>query len=354
MKKIENPSFFIGKNSEDLISFGSGEPDLLPIKFSNKIIFNSNNFKYGSVQGELKLREILSRQYPNSKAEDFIITNGASEAIDLSLRAIYLPKGKILTPKPFYYSYREIIKLSHMSVRYYDLKNGKIDYTNLEKEIKGCLAILINSPGNPTGTIQDISTLKKIEKLAKENNIYIISDEVYKNFNYTRENYLIKGNKVLTINSFSKNFNMCGHRVGYIYARNKDLIKRIVEIKSYTSMNTNIMAQEIACIACNVGISKIRKQTKMMENRGLYMYKKLAEFGLEVSKPEGAFYLFPKMKNPSKVVSDLYYKYGVIVYDGAWFGDKERVRFSFAIKEEKMKEGLKRLKEYLNKEYLNN
>ena len=300
------------------------------------------------------MREALAAQYPGSKADDFVITNGASEALDLVLRALYKPGAKILLPKPYYYSYPHNVRLAGMEPVFYELVSGKIDFEKFKEDIQGCRAVLINSPGNPTGTVQDLEILKKIEKIGQKLGVYIISDEVYKDLIYERENYLIEGKHVVTLNSFSKTYAMCGFRVGYIYAREKWLIDRTVEIKTHSSMNTNILGQEMAYEATKVPRRFIDAQTKIWQERRDLIFSGLQELGLQLWKPEGAFYVFPKLKNPSKVVSDLYYKYKMITYDGTWFGDSERVRFSYALDVEKIKEGLKRLKKYLAKEYKEN
>lgn len=354
MQKIESPAFFIGKGDNNLISFGSGQPDLPPPEAVYKILPTYRDFKYGLIQGQINLREALASQYPQASPDNFVITNGASEAIDLSLRALYQPNAKVLLPKPYYYSYSHNVRLAHMEPVYYELENGKINFEQFKKDIQGCRAILINSPSNPTGTVQDLDVLKKIEKLAQELGIYIISDEVYKDLIYERENYLMGGQNVLTINSFSKTFAMCGFRVGYLYSREKWIIDKVVEMKSHTSMNTNILGQAMAYEATKVPHSYVETQTKIWKERRDLIYGGLKDLGLDLWKPEGAFYVFPKMKNPSKVISDLYYKYEMIAYDGTWFGDPQRVRFSYALDVEKIKEGLRRLGEYLAKEYKEN
>lgn len=354
MHKINSPSFFIGKNGNELISFGSGQPDLPPPKEVYAILPSYRDFKYGLVAGQENLREALSEQYLGSNRENFVITNGASEGLDLVLRALRKDGGKILLPRPYYYSYPHNVKLVGMEPIFYDLENGKINLENFREKCQDVVAVIINSPANPTGTIQELPILKEIEKLSIKFGFYIISDEVYKDLIYERENYLMEGGKTITLNSFSKTYAMCGFRVGYVYAREQVLIDKIVEIKTHTSMNTNILGQEMAFEATKSPFAYIKEQAKIWKERRDLIYAGLLELGLDLWKPEGAFYVFPKMKNPNKVVNDLYYKYNVITYDGTWFGDPERVRFSYALDVEKITEGLRRLKEYLGKEYREN
>src|SRR4030042_1303818 len=350
-KNIESPSFFIGKGDNSLISFGSGQPDLPPPPEVYRILPTYRDFKYGLIQGQENLREALAAQYQGSDADDFVITNGASEALDLVLRALHKPGAKILLPKPYYYSYPHNVRLAGMEPVFYELVSGKIDFEKFREDIQGCRAVLINSPGNPTGTVQDLEILKKIEKIGQKNGVYIISDEVYKDLIYERENYLIEGKNVVTLNSFSKTYAMCGFRVGYMYAREQWLVDTTVAIKTHSSMNTNILGQEMAYEAIKVPRGFIDAQTKIWQERRDLIFSGLQELGLELWKPEGAFYVFPKLRNPSKVVSDLYYKYKMITYDGTWFGDSERVRFSYALDVEKIQEGLKQLKKYLAEDY---
>lgn len=354
MNNINGPSFFIGKGGGELISFGSGQPDLPPPAEVYKILPSYRDFKYGLIGGQENLRQALSEQYADSDKENFVITNGASEGIDLVLRALYQPGGKILLPKPYYYSYPHNVRLARMEPVFYDLEDGKINLENFREKCQDITAVIINSPSNPTGTIQELNVLKEIEKLSEERGFYIISDEVYKDLIYVRDNYLMEGSKTITLNSFSKTYAMCGFRVGYVYAREQALIEKIIEIKTHTSMNTNILGQEMAYEATKVPQSFIDDQVKIWQERRDFIYNGLRELGLDLWKPEGAFYVFPKMKNPSKVVSDLYYNYKMIVYNGAWFGDPERVRFSYALDVDKIAEGLRRLKEYLGKEYRDN
>jgi aspartate/methionine/tyrosine aminotransferase len=354
MQEITSPAFFIGKDSDELISFGSGQPDLPPPEEVYHILPAYRDFKYGLIQGQERLRQALTAQYPKSTKEQFVVTNGASEALDLTLRALFEPGAKILLPTPYYYSYPYVVKFSHMEPVYYEQDKGKIVFDDFKEKVKGCKAVIINSPSNPTGTVQDLETLQKIEDLTEELGVWVISDEVYKDLIYIRENYLIKGKHVLTLNSFSKTYAMCGFRIGYLYARDVDVINRVIEIKTHASMNTNILGQDMAFEATKVPREFIDNQTKIWKSRRNLIYEGMKDLGLDLWKPEGAFYVFPEMKNPSKVVSDLYHLYNIIVYNGAWFGDPTRVRFSYALDEEKIVEGLRRVKEYMGKEYKEN
>lgn len=351
-ERIASPSFFIGRGDDTLISFGSGQPDMPPPVQAFDILKKYDGFKYGLVQGEEALRAQVAALYPHATADDIIITNGASEAIDLVLRAISISGGKVLLPRPYYYSYPFNVRFAGMEPIYYDLdEKGKIDYEVFAKLAPQARAVLINSPSNPTGTVQEVETLKKIEALCEQLGVYVISDEVYKDIIYVRENYLLQGPRVVTVNSFSKTYAMCGLRVGYIYSDNKELIRDAIEMKTHTAMNTSIVGQCMALAALSAPQSYIAHNLETWKERRNLMYGGMRELGLELYEPEGAFYVLPTFKDSGRTVSDLYYTYKVITYDGEWFGAPGRVRFSYAVDAEKIQEGLRRLKIFLDTEH---
>jgi aspartate/methionine/tyrosine aminotransferase len=344
------PSIFIGIEGKDYISFGSGQPDLPPPERVFKILPKYRQFKYGLIQGQENLRKSLSKQegFIGSDKNNFVITNGASEALDLAFRVVANAGDKILVHSPYYYSYPPLIRINHLEPVFTQTNKGKIELEDFDKKVRGCKAVLINSPSNPTGRIQDIGTLKEIEKLCKDLDITIISDEVYKDLMYERENYMLSGNHVITINSFSKTYAMCGFRVGYFYSNDKGIVEKAVEVKTHSSMNTSIIGQEMAFEALKAPPDYIKNQVKIWKERRDAIYSGLTGLGLSLWKPEGAFYVLPKVKDAQRMVWELYKKHKVITYLGDWFGASERIRLSYALDIEKIEAGLKRIKKYLD------
>lgn len=342
---LKSPSIFIGKQGDGIISFGSGQPDLPPPDEAISGIDIRRDLRYGLIQGEKDLREELSGEYPTSTARNFVITNGASEALDLVFRA--MDNGKVLLPRPYYYSYPRILEHTGMEPIYTDLENGRIDLEDFRNKITDCKAVLINSPSNPTGRIESMKTLKEIEKITKELGIYIVSDEVYKDIIYERENYLINGEHVITINSFSKTYAMCGVRVGYLWSPDQEFVEKVINIKTHTSMNTNLVGQDMALKAMTAPDTYIGEQLKIWHKRRDLIYDGLTEIGLDLWKPEGAFYVLPRVEKARELVWLLYKKYNVIAYLGEWFGACDRVRLSYALSEEKIREGLDRIESCL-------
>ena len=343
--RLDSPSIFIGKQSNEIISFGSGQPDLPPPEEAVKDVDIRSDLRYGLIQGVIELREGLAKEYPKSSAENFVITNGASEALDLIFRA--MDNGKVLIPKPYYYSYPPILKFTGMEIVYTELKDGRIDINDFKEKVKDCKAVLINSPSNPTGRVEDVETLKEIEKITKDLGIYVISDEVYKDIIYDRENYLISGNHVITVNSFSKTYAMCGVRVGYLWSSDQEFINKTIEIKTHTSMNTNLVGQDMALGAMKAPDSYTKQQLEIWRKRRDLIYSGLLDLGLNLWKPEGAFYVLPEVPKAKELVWKLYKKYNVIVYLGDWFGAPGRIRLSYALEEKQIVEGLSRIKNCL-------
>lgn len=351
-KEQLSPSMFIGVQGGDIISFGSGQPDLPPPEAVYKILPHYRDFKYGLIQGMVDLRQALARQYPSSTADSFVVTNGASEALDLVLRAIAVrgdqDKNKVLMARPYYYSYPHMVRFAGMEPVFTDSVEGRIDFEDFAAKVVDCKAVIINSPSNPTGRVESIETLKKIEALTSELGVYVLSDEVYKDLIYVRENYLIKGPHVVTINSFSKTFAMCGFRVGYLWSLDHSLVDEVIGMKTHTSMNTNILGQEMALAATGVPVDFVEDQLEIWRERRDLIHRGLADLGLEAWKPEGAFYVMPKVERPRDFVWDLFDRHRVITYLGEWFGAPDRVRLSYALDVDKIEEGLGRIGEYLN------
>ena len=345
--KLKSPSDFIGKQGPGVISFGSGQPDLPPPKEAFEGIDIKRDLRYGLIQGELKLRKALSQEYPGSTPENFVITNGASEALDLLFRM--WGKGKVLLPRPYYYSYLPLVQMAGMTPVYTDLVDGRIHLSDFKRKIKDCRVVLINSPSNPTGRVEAIETLKEIEKITQKLGVTVVSDEVYKDLIYERENYHIQGDHVVTINSFSKTYCLCGLRVGYLWSADKKVVEDVCEMKTHTSMNTNLVGQDMALSTMRAPKEYIENQRQIWRQRRDIIYKGLLDLGFDLWKPEGAFYVLPECKNPRKFVTALYRDFKVVTYLGEWFGAPDRIRLSYALDVEQIEEGLGRMKEAMKK-----
>ncbi len=348
-----SPATFIGVRGGDIISFGSGQPDLLPPPEAFRVLADYRGFKYGLISGMAELREALAGHYPASTPDSFVITNGASEALDLALRHIGrtcpADRRRVLMARPYYYSYPPAVRYAGLEPVYADTVDGRIDIDDFADKVAGCAAVLVNSPANPTGRVQPVETLQRIEELTRDLGVYLLSDEVYRDLIYVSDNHTLAGPHVVTINSFSKTYAMCGFRVGYLWSEDTELVQGIVEMKTHTSMNTNILGQEMALAALSAPPSYVEDQLVIWRERRDLIYAGLSDLGLDLWKPEGAFYVLPKVDDPYGFVSEMFERHQVITYLGEWFGAPDRVRLSYALDADKIEAGLERIGTYLSR-----
>ena len=154
---------------------------------------------------------------------------------------------------------------------------------------------------------------------------------------------------MITVNSFSKTYCMCGVRVGYLWSSDKKIVENVCEMKTHTSMNTNLVGQDMALSAMMAPKEYITKQQQIWRQRRDYIYKGLVDLGFDLWKPEGAFYVLPKCKNARKFLSVLYNDFKVITYLGEWFGAPDRIRLSYALDINQIEEGLDRVRQAMQK-----
>lgn len=342
-----SPATFIGVRGGDIISFGSGQPDLPPPPEAYRVLGDYREFKYGLIQGMAELREALADRYPDATADSFVITNGASEALDLALRLIgrtcAAGRRRVLMARPYYYSYPPMVEYAGLEPVYTDTVDGRIDPDDFAAKAADCAAVIVNSPANPTGRVQPVETLQRIEELTRDLGVYLLADAVYKDLIYVRETHTLAGPHVITIDSFSKTYAMCGYRIGYLWSEDARFVQGIIDMKTHTSMNTDILGQRMALAALDAPASYIDDQLVIWRERRDLIYAGLSELGLDLWKPEGAFYVLPKVDDPYRFVGDLFERHHVITYLGEWFGAPDRVRLSYALDADKIEEGLERI-----------
>ena len=345
------PATFIGVRGGNVISFGSGQPDLPPPPEAYRALGDYREFKYGLIQGAAELREALADRYPDAAADSFVITNGASEALDLALRLIgrtcAADRRRVLMARPYYYSYPPMVEYAGLEPVYTDTVDGHIDPDDFAAKAARCAAVIVNSPANPTGQVQTAETLQRIEESTRDAGVYVLSDAVYKDLVYVSDTHTLAGPHVITIDSFSKTYAMCGHRVGYLWSLDTRFVQGVIEMKTHTSMNTGILGQRMALAALEAPASYVRDQLVIWRERRDLIYAGLSDLGLDLWKPEGAFYVLPKVDDPYRFVSELFERHQVITYLGEWFGAPGRVRLSYALDADKIEAGLERIGGYL-------
>lgn len=362
---------------EGAISLGVGEPDFItPWHIREAAIYSieQGETHYTSNRGLPELCSAISlymeRQY-NLKydpKEQIIITVGASEGIDLAMRAILNPGDEVLVPEPSYVSYSPCIQLSGgvaVGIKTSHELKFKITASAIEAAITPkTRAIIIPYPNNPTGAIMTREDLIPIVELLKKHNIIIISDEIYSELIYTDSRHVSIAefkdmyDRTIVINGFSKAFAMTGWRLGFVCGH-KDLIAGMLKIHQYTMLCAPIMSQKAALEAITHGLKygfrQVEKMRRAYNRRRRIILSGVREIGLDCFEPEGAFYIFPSIKSTGltsfEFCERLLQEEKVAVVPGTAFGPSGEgyIRCCYAYSIDNIKIALERIGKFVNK-----
>ncbi|MDW7989706.1 MAG: aminotransferase class I/II-fold pyridoxal phosphate-dependent enzyme [Archaeoglobaceae archaeon] len=371
-KKVEElkPSgirrfFDLVMGREDVISLGVGEPDFpIPWRIREEMIYSLEKgfTSYTSNLGLSELREEISEYYKRFYLEvlpnRILITTGASEAIDLAIRATIDPGDGVLIPEPCYVSYKPLVSICHgEAISIATNPEFKLTKEMIEKYLDDRTKVLIlNYPSNPTGVSYTKKELEEIADIVLEHDLIVISDEIYAELTYDFKHVSIASlngmdDRCIVINGFSKAFSMTGLRIGYLIAP-EDILNAILKIHQYCMLCAPITSQigAIEALKCLEEVEKMKAEYLRRRN---YVVKRLNEF-LEIKKPEGTFYAFPNISetgmSSEEFAEGLLFKKNVAVVPGNAFGEcgEGYVRMAFAVKFEKLKEAIDRMEDFLN------
>ncbi len=362
--------FDIVYSMPDCISLGVGEPDFTtPWRISDSGIYalKDGYTHYTSNRGLLELRELIAEyikhHYRSSydPENEIIITLGVSQGLDIALRSLINPGDEIIIIEPCYVSYSANISVLHgrpvVVPTYFD-NRFKIDMEILQKAVSPrTKAILLNYPSNPTGSTIDRKTLEEIAALAKKNNLIIITDEIYSAITYGHEHVSISSfpgmkERTILLNGFSKSHAMTGWRLGYICGPSY-LVNIMLKIHQYTALCAPSMAQYAAIEAIRNGDKEIKKMNREYLKRCNFITNRFNEIGLPCLKPEGAFYVFPRISGTGLSSNDfairLIEEQKVAVVPGIAFGEsgEGHIRCSYATSMENIRESMDRIEKFL-------
>ena len=291
-----------------------------------------------------------------------MVTVGASEGVDIALRCLLNEGDEVIILKPAYVAYEPLITLSGGVCKTIELKEEN-DFKLTPEDLKNAITpktkvLLINFPSNPTGGVMSKEDLDKIVPIIKENNIFVLSDEIYAELTYDFKHVSIASypeikDQVLLISGFSKAFAMTGWRLGYVCG-NKEIIDVFKSIRDYSIMGPATFVQYGGIEAMRGGDNDIEKMKLEFERRRNYVVSRLNEMGLKCAKPKGAFYCFPNISSTGLNGHDfsirLVKEKGVAVVPGVAFGEngQNNIRISYASKMEDLKEALNRIEAFVN------
>lgn len=340
-----------------------GEPDFYTpqvIKDACIEAINNNKTKYSHTLGSLELRKAISKFEKEKNKLDYsedeiVVTMGSTEALTASLMTILNPGDEVIVPIPCYALYRPIIEYMQANMVTIDTTTNNFQITKdmLKKAIsKNTKAILLTTPNNPTGCIYDSNTLKDVYDLVKGTEIFVICDACYSQLVYTSSfegfyKYQDLKNQIIICQSFSKPYAMPGFRIGYVMG-GKEFITHVAKMHQYMAVCANTFVQSAALKALDFDPTPFIDEYKKRRD---YVYDRLIKMGLEVVKPEGAFYMFPSIKkfkmDSWTFCANLVKKYSVALIPGICFEADDFIRISYCVSDETLKTALDALEDYI-------
>ncbi len=362
---------------EGAISLGVGEPDFVtPWNIREAAIYSleQGDTHYTSNRGLPELCNVVSVYMENrfnlkySPKDEIMITVGASEGIDLAMRALIRPGDEVLIPEPSYVSYSPCVLLSGgvaVGIKTSQEVKFKLTAEAVEEAISPkTRAIILPYPNNPTGGIMTKEDLEPVVEVLKKYDIIVISDEIYAELTYTDKRHVSIAEfpemyeRTIVLNGFSKAFAMTGWRMGFACG-NSDLISAMLKIHQYTMLCAPIMSQRGSIEGLRYGLlnnfPSVEKMKRAYNRRRRMIVTRIREIGLECFEPEGAFYIFPSIKSTGLSSMDfcerLIEEEKVAVVPGTAFGTsgEGHIRCSYAYSIENIKAALERIERFVKK-----
>ena len=367
--------FDVVQTMDGAISLGVGEPDFIaPWTVRDAAIrsLRRGYTQYTGNRGLLELRELISQYLKERFSVDYpadrtIITVGASEAIDLALRATCEEGDEILVPEPSYVSYSPIVRLAGgtpVPLKCTAENDFILTPEIIEKAItERTKALILPYPNNPTGAVMDYAQLKDIAGVIKKYDLLVISDEIYAELTYTGKHCSVAAlpqmaERTVYIGGFSKAFAMTGWRVGFICAP-KEIDAAMLKIHQYTILCAPQTSQRAAVGALKEGFADgfaaVEEMRREYCRRGKFLAGALNNLGLKCFMPKGAFYVFACVESTGMdgetFAEKLLMQQKVAVVPGSAFGQagKYFVRASYATSMQQLSEAVRRITAFLGK-----
>lgn len=366
---------------KDILSFGAGEPDFdTPDNIKKAAIdaINRGETKYTAVSGINELKDAIIEKFKRDNnitysREEITVNCGGKHSFYNLCQALLNEGDEVILQAPYWVSYTEIIKLAG-GVPVLINTNKKTNFKFSALDLKASItdktkALLLNSPSNPTGMMYTEAEIKEIAQVCLDNNILLISDEIYETLTYGEVNHLcpasiseeVKANSFI-LNGVSKSYSMTGWRIGYT-AGNKEIIKAMNKLQSQSTSNPCTISQwaSVEAISGPQDIVKVMNEA-FKKRRDLIVEGLNSIDGIECVKPNGAFYVFPSLEgiigksykdfkiNSSLDFSDFLLSEALVaVVPGIAFGMENYLRMSYACSDKHILEGIKRIKEAVSK-----
>lgn len=362
--------FDLASSMENVISLGVGEPDFVTPWNVIEASYHSleqGYTAYTANAGLFELRKEISRYMKRrfgvtySAEEEMVVTVGASQAIDLALRAVVNPGEEVIVVEPSFVSYAPTVTLAGgvpVPVNTYSINDFKLQPEQIEAAVtEKTKVIMLCSPNNPTGTVLSKGDLERIAEVVEKHDLLVISDEIYAELTYDEPYTSFPAvrnmrDRTILISGFSKAFAMTGWRLGFACGP-KDILQAMLKIHQYTMMCAPTMAQHAALEALVNGQKDVVKMKESYRQRRSLVVHALEEMGLSCHVPGGAFYVFPSIEktglSSEEFAEQLLMNEQVAVVPGSVFGEsgEGHVRCSYATSIQKLEEAMRRIDRFL-------
>ncbi len=364
--------FDLAASMDDVISLGVGEPDFVtPWNIREAAISSLERgyTTYTANNGLPELRAEITRymkeqfQVEYDRDKQVVVTVGASEAIDLALRAVCDPGDEVMVVEPSYVSYVPTVRLAGavpVTVQTTSETDFKLTAQHIrEKVTPRTKAIIFCFPNNPTGSVMNAAEMSEIAEVIREHDLLVLSDEIYAELTYTGTHTCFASiadmyDRTVVLNGFSKAFAMTGWRIGFAVGP-QDIIQAMIKIHQYTMLCAPIMAQKAAVEALKHGMPEKDRMVESYRHRRNFIVQSFRKIGLDCHEPQGAFYAFPSIKatglTSAEFAEALIQEEKVAVVPGDVFGSggEGHVRCSYATSLEQLQEAVRRIGRFLEK-----
>ena len=353
----------------DVCGFGAGEPDFdTPEHIKEAAIkaLQEGFTKYTPSAGIPELRTAISEKFAADNKIDYkpsqvIVSNGAKQSCYNAILACCEPGDEVIIPAPYWLSYPDMVRLVGAEPVIVQTKASN-SYKMTAEEFENAMTprtkmVIINSPGNPTGSVYTRDELRALAEVALTEDIFILSDEIYEKLVYDDVSHVSVASLskeaydlTITVNGFSKAYAMTGWRLGYLGAP-EHIAKVIDSLQSHSTSGPNSFAQKGAVAALKGSQQCVNDMRDEFNMRREYMYERLAAIpNVSTVKPLGAFYMLADISkfglSSTNFADRLLSKAEVAVVPGIAFGDEKTVRLSYATDLETIKTGLDRIEQF--------
>ncbi len=366
---------------QNVIGFGAGEPDFPTpaniVEAAIKAAADPKNHKYTPAAGLPELREAIAAKTLRDSgfkctADQVLVTNGGKHAVFVAFSALCDPGDEIICPAPYWTTYPEAITLAGGVPKIIDTDESNGFRVTLE-QLDAALtpktkALLFVSPDNPSGSVYPEAEVKAIGEWAVRNKVWVITDEIYEHLTYGDHKFTSMPTLVpelaeqcLILNGVAKTYAMTGWRVGWMIGP-KDIMKAAINFQSHTTSNVSNVAQQAALAAVSGDLSAVHMMREAFARRGKKMHEMLSSIpGVTCMEPQGAFYCYPNFtgllnrdlkghvaKSTMELADILLSEVKVAIVPGEAFGHPGYARFSFALGDDDLVEGIQRIIDFVS------